>query len=134
IYPRFSITTKNEVITPTSVALDSAGNIYIVDQGQPKANCSSTSAAAILVFPPYNKKIPYTKPIRKIQGCHTLLNSPTDIKLNKDGLTYVADTTASGAGVIYVFPAGAGAGSSHDVPPQATYTSPGAVTGIGIIP
>ena len=85
------------MITPFSVALDTNANIYIVDQGKPKASCSSSQAPAILVFPPYNKKIPYTKPIRKIQGCDTMLNAPTDIKVNKDGLIYVADSTSSGS-------------------------------------
>ena len=75
------------------------------------------------------KKIPYTKPIRKIQGCNTLLNQPTDIKLNKVGIIYVADSTRSGSGIIYVFPAG----SNGNVAPT-NYTSRGAVTGLGIIP
>ena len=117
------------MITPTGVALDSSGNIYIVDQGRRGVSCSSPQAPAILVFPPYNKRIPYTKPIREIQGCKTLLNQPTDIKLNSAGVTYVADSTPGGKGVIYIFAAGA----SGNVPPT-NYTSPGAVTGIGIVP
>jgi hypothetical protein len=134
IFPRFSITAKNGVITPLSVALDTMGNIYIVDQGQQNAKCGSAQAPAILVFPPYNKKIPYTKPIRKIQGCNTLLHAPTDIKVNKDGVVYIADSTTTGAGIIYVFAAGVGGGKVHDVAPLKSYTSPGAVTGIGITP
>ncbi len=130
VYPRFTISAKNGVITPLSVALDSMGNIYIVDQGKPNAGCNSSQGPAILVFPPYNKKIPYTKPIRKIDGCNTKLNAPTDIKVNSDGLIYVADSTTSGAGVIYVFPAGA----NGNVAPPTTYTSRGAVTGIGLVP
>ncbi len=133
IYPRFTITAKNGVITPLSVALDSMGNIYIVDQGQRGASCHSPNGPAILVFPPYNKKIPYTKPIRKIHGCKTMLNAPTDIKVNSDGVIYVADSTASGAGVIYIFPAGAG-GPGNPSPAPTYYTSPGAVTGIGLVP
>ena len=117
------------MITPIGVALDSSGNIYIVDQGRRGANCKSSQAPAILVFPPYNKRIPYTKPIREIQGCKTMLNQPTDIKLNSAGVTYVADSTPAGKGVILIFPAGA-SGS----PTPTYYTSPGAVTGIGIIP
>jgi hypothetical protein len=115
------------------VALDSMGNIYIADQGKPSAKCSSKDAPAILVFPPYSKKIPYTKPIREIQGCNTKLHAPTDIKVNKDGVIYVADSTRTGAGVIYIFPAGSGGAGKHDVAPTY-YTSPGAVTGIGIVP
>lgn len=130
IYPRFSITAKNDVITPMSVALDASGNIYILDQGHPKASCSASNAPAILVFPPYNKKIPYTKPIRKVQGCKTLLLTPTDIKINKDGLIFVADETRAGKGIIYVYEAGAAGNQA----PMSNYTSPGAVTGLGIIP
>jgi hypothetical protein len=130
IYPRFTITTKNGVITPWSVALDSGANIYIVDRGRPNASCSSPDAPAILVFPPYNKKIPYTKPIRKIQGCNTKLYLPSDIKLNAKGLTYVADSTRSGAGIIYVFAAGLNGNKA----PMTYYNSPGAVTGLGIVP
>jgi hypothetical protein len=117
------------MITPIGVALDSSGNIYIVDQGRRGASCSSSEGPAILVFPPYNKRIPYTKPIREIQGCKTMLNQPTDIKLNSAGVIYVADSTPAGKGVILIFPAGA-SGS----PTPTYYTSPGAVTGIGIIP
>ncbi len=129
VFPRFTITAKNGVITPLGVALDPMGNIYIADQGKPNAGCNSTLGPAILVFPPYNKKIPYTKPIRKIHGCKTKLNAPTDVKVNSDGLIYVADSTTTGAGVIYIFAAGA---NGNAVPNN--YTSPGAVTGIGLVP
>jgi hypothetical protein len=117
------------VITPYGVALDSMGNIYIADQGKRNAGCTSPDGPAILVFPPYKKKIPYTKPIRKIHGCKTQLYAPTDVKVNSDGVIYVADSTQSGGGVIYVFPVGA----NGDVAPTY-YTSPGAVTGIGLVP
>jgi len=134
VYPRFSITAKNGVMTPYSVALDTSGNIYIVDQGKTGATCSVPpgEGPAILVFPPYNKKIPYTKPIHKIQGCNTQLLAPTDIKVNSSGMIYVADTTSSGAGIIYVFAPPSGA--SSDPTPFATYKSSGVVTGIGLVP
>ena len=130
IYPRFAITAKNGIMTPFSVALDSSANIYIADQGKPNAKCGSKQAPAIFVFPPYNKKIPFTTPIRTIQGCKTQLNAPTDIKVNSDGLIYIADSTPGGSGIILVFPAGA----NGNVAPSPYYKSPGAVTGIGIIP
>lgn len=132
VYPRFTISTQNGIITPSSVALDESSDIYIVDQGSPKANCHGTShnSPAIYVFPPYNKKIPFRKPIRTIQGCNTELNVPTDIKVNSDGYIYIADSTTTGKGIILVFaPAAKG-----NVAPANRYTSPGAVTGIGIIP
>jgi hypothetical protein len=138
VFPRFMITAKNGVITPLGVALDPMGNIYIADQGKPNAGCHSPEGPAILIFPPYNKKIPYTKPIRKINGCSTLLNAPTDVKVNSAGVIYVADSTPSGTGVIYVFPAEANGnvcptGPSGDVCPTY-YKSSGAVTGIGLVP
>ncbi len=130
IYPRFAITAKNGVVSPFSVAVDTLGYIYIVDQGRSKASCGSTSGPAILVFPPYNKKIPFTKPIRTIRGCKTMLNAPTDIKVNANGIIYVADSTAGGGGVILVYATTV----SGNQPPTSFYTSPGAVTGIGLVP
>jgi hypothetical protein len=130
VYPRFAITAKNGVQTPFSVAVDPSGNIYIVDQGLSKAKCGPTSGPAIFVFPPYNKKIPFTKPIRTIRGCHTELNAPTDIRVNKDGVIYVADSTKSGAGIILVYDTTV----SGNQAPTSSYTSPGAVTGIGLVP
>ncbi len=62
-----------------------------------------------------------------------MLNAPTDVKVNSDGVIYVADTMKSGAGVILIFPAGAGGTNNHDVTPT-TYNSPGVVTGIGLVP
>ncbi len=130
ISPRFTITAKNGVVAPFGVALDSMGNIYIADQGKPKAGCNKADGPAILVFPPYNKKIPYTTPIRRIHGCKTELIAPTDIKVNSDGLTYVADSTQSGSGIIYIFAAGANGNQA----PMSSYKSPGAVTGLGLVP
>lgn len=138
VYPRFTLTAKNGVRTPYGVAVDKSGNIYIVDRGKPGAPCKGSSnslseAPAILVFPPYNKKIPFTKPIRWIQGCNTMLVAPSDIKVNSAGVIYIADTTPSGSGVVLIFPAGAGGAHDHNQVPMM-YKSPGAVTGIGLVP
>ncbi|MGA8097885.1 MAG: hypothetical protein WB810_04395 [Candidatus Cybelea sp.] len=129
VFPRFAITAKNGVITPFGVALDTLGNIYIADRGKPNAGCQSKQGPAILVFPPYSKKIPYTNPIRTIQGCSTQLNAPSDIKVNAVGVIYVADSTPAGKGTVLIFPAGA----NGNVKPN-NYTSPGVITGIGLVP
>ena len=44
-----------------------------------------------------------------------MLNQPTDIKLNSAGVTYVADSTPAGKGVILIFPAGASGIADPDV-------------------
>jgi hypothetical protein len=133
ILPNFTLAAANEVIAPTGVALDTSGFIYIVDRGTPQAKCAAVTnnhSPAILVFPPFNKKIPYTKPIRKIQGCATLLNAPTDIKVDSTtGLIYVADSTTSGSGVIYFFPI-----TGHGNIAPMNYRSPGSVIGLGLVP
>ena len=67
--------------------------------------------------------------VGKIQGCKTMLNAPTDVKVNSDGVTYVADSTTAGKGVILIFLSGA----NGNVPPTF-YNSPGAITGIGLVP
>jgi len=125
--PQFTIAGgATGVTTPTSVAVDSAGNVYVSDQG----NVTLGVAPAILVFPPNLSGTVTSAPVRKISGAATLLFAPTDVKLDSTGKIYVADSTAAGAGVIYVF----AAGSTGNTAPSATFTSPGNAIGIGILP
>ncbi len=125
--PKFVIQgTRTGVTLPTSVALDSNGNIYISDQGNPHAGIQP----AILIFAPQTKGTIDSAPMRKISGPATKLNAPTDVKVNGNGDIFVADSTTSGSGVVYEFAASA----NGNVAPMETYTSPGAVTGIGLVP
>lgn len=127
IFPVATLGPQNGIITPVGIALDQSGNIYIADQGVRNAPCGSHEAPAILVFAPFSAKL--HKPIHKIQGCNTLLVAPTDVKVDSTGIIYVADSTKTGAGVIYLFPGG----QFGNVAPSM-FKSPGAVTGLGIVP
>ncbi|HEY1654345.1 MAG TPA: SBBP repeat-containing protein [Candidatus Tumulicola sp.] len=124
IIARITISGPNtHVVTPTSVTVDSDGNIYVSDEG----TLGSLHTASILVFaPPKNKGIVNVKPIRQIRGPNSLLTTPTDVKVDtKAGLIYVADS-----GEVLVFKIG----DNGDPAPQAIYKSPGAITGLGLVP
>jgi hypothetical protein len=129
VRPIFTIpsTKTTHVITPTGVAVDVAGNIYVADQGSPSGRCTNTStSAAVLEFakPPKGGVI-FPHPIRIIAGCNTKLRAPTDVKVDSSGLIYVADTNT-----IWIFSANA----NRNVAPLGWFTSPGAVTGLGVVP
>jgi hypothetical protein len=135
--PNFIITGPNTgVVTPTGIAVDASFNVYVSDQG----NVALGKKPSILVFHPTTHGIINLAPIRRICGPKTNLNAPTDVKLNTTGQIYVADSTKSGSGVLYVYAAagavkgGAPCSGSQNVAPTTTYTSPGAVTGIGLVP
>jgi sugar lactone lactonase YvrE len=135
--PAFVIQGPNTgVVTPTGIAVDANGYVYVSDQG----NIALGKKPAILVFLPDKRGNITTAPQRRICGSATLLNAPTDVKVSSTGLIYVADSTKTGSGVLYVYSAaGAVTGSAactgaQNVAPSITYTSPGAVTGIGLVP
>lgn len=114
---------------PTGIALDASGNIYVSDQA---SNVCGTTCPAILIFPASAAAGGYSgAPLKFIAGpANTKLFAPTDVKVDGSGNIYVADSTASGAGVIYVY----AAGSTGDVAPSKTLTSPGTVIGLGLTP
>lgn len=112
---------------PTGIALDSSANMYVSDQKTTFAGCSGSSGAVLVFAPSANGNV---APIRAICGTSTKLFAPTDVKVDSTGQIYVADSTAAGSGVIYVFAAGA----NGNVAPTSTFTSPGAVIGIGLTP
>ena len=106
--------------------MDAYDNVYVVDSGRPHVRCD----ASVLVFTHLHSGTQNVKPARRISGCSTKLKSPTDIKVDSSGLIYVADTTETGSGVIWIF----AAGTNGDKAPMGYYTSSGAVTGLGIVP
>jgi hypothetical protein len=119
---------------PTGIALDVSGKIFVSDQAS--KICSFTTGIcpagalttpAILIFPA-NANGPVTPTY--IAGSATKLYAPTDVKVDSAGKIYVADSTPSGAGVIYVFAAGA----TGNTAPAATLSSPGSVIGLALSP
>ncbi|MBV8435401.1 MAG: hypothetical protein JO029_14070 [Candidatus Eremiobacteraeota bacterium] len=132
IRPTFQIAgAKTHVITPTSVAVDVNGNVYISDQGASHAGCGSARGPAILIYArPHVRGLISTPPTRTIAGCTTKLKAPTDVKVDKNGLIYVADTSETGGGIVWIYAATAAGNAA----PMGYYTSPGAVTGIGVVP
>lgn len=112
---------------PTGIALDASGKIYVSDQASTICNPGGPTCPAILIFPSgANGAVAPAF----IAGAATNLFAPTDVKVDSSGKIYVADSTSSGAGVIYVF----SAGSTGNVAPAQTLTSPGSVIGLALSP
>jgi hypothetical protein len=103
------------LVNPTGVALDSAGNIYVSDAGNPSVRVFATGATG---------NVP---PIRVIAGASTGFVLPTDVKVDSTGQLYVAD---QGANKIFVFAPLA----SGNVAPMSTYPAIGSLVGIGLTP
>jgi hypothetical protein len=125
IKPTFTIAgPKTGLVTPTSVTVDTNGNVFVTDIGSPSG---PQCPASIFVFHPGGLRGNIDQaPLRKISGCATKLSQPTDIKVNATtSLLYVADGTQ-----ILVFKTTDGG----NVAPQAYYTSKGAITGLGLVP
>ncbi|MBV8491559.1 MAG: hypothetical protein JO199_13610, partial [Candidatus Eremiobacteraeota bacterium] len=127
IRPTFTFFGPNTgIVTPTGVDVDPSGNIYVSDEGQ----LGHQYEASILVFAKPkvkgNGNVLNVKPIRTIKGKNTQLTTPTDVKVNASaGLIYVADSKN-----VLVFSITANGNTA----PLMTYTSPGALTGLGIVP
>lgn len=107
------------LISPTSVILDAAGNIYVTD----------STLNAILVFAPSASG--NVAPVRTIAGAATKLNNPSDVLLDQSGNLLVTNTaTGNGTGSILIFPSTA----SGNVAPAQTIAAPGNLVGLALSP
>jgi hypothetical protein len=103
------------LVNPTSVALDSAGNVYVSDAGN----------ASIRVFA--KGSTGNVAPTRVISGAATDLTIPLDVRVDSTGMIYVSD---AGAQKILIFSATA----SGNVAPTVTLPVAAGVVGIGLSP
>ncbi|MDQ2681689.1 MAG: NHL repeat-containing protein [Candidatus Eremiobacteraeota bacterium] len=103
------------LVSPVGIAVDGAGNIYVVDAG--------AGNAGVRVFAP--KSNGNVAPTRTIN--YSGFVTPTDVKLDKSGNIYVADP---GAGKVFIFAAAA----SGNATPMAIIPASGNVVGLALAP
>lgn len=113
---------------PSGIALDSSGDLYVSDEG------NLTVKPAILIFPSGLTGTQNVAPTCKITGSNTTLFQPTDVAVDFSGDIYVADTTASGAGVVDVWSGISTSCGTANVAPTKVFTSPGIPVGLGVLP
>jgi sugar lactone lactonase YvrE len=113
-------------IAPSSIALDSSGNIYVADTGE----SFGEGPGSVFVYPPVGSStgLPNESPIATITGFNTGLVTPIGIAVDSSHNIYVVDDGMKYSIIsppsVYVF----SAGSYGDVPPIATIS--GSNTGV----
>ena len=124
IAPVATLGSASKIGQPTGIALDTSGKIYVSDLA---STVCTPACPAILIFPAGSNAgaMPTF-----LAGPATKLVSPTDVKVDSSGKIYVADSTAGGTGVIYIYAAGA----TGNTAPMVTLTSPGVATGLALSP
>ena len=103
-----STTMTTGLESPTGIALDSSGNIYVADVG---IGGSTVFPPSVFVYPAGSNG--NAAPTATISGSNTGLESPAGIALDSSGNIYVADGDADS---VFVYPAG----STGNVSPTAT--------------
>jgi hypothetical protein len=129
VFPTTTITSTS-FVTPTGIGLDSKGNIYVADAGNPRAG----KAPAILVFnAPFAANVNNAPqplvPFATITS--TALVMPVDVKVDSGGTIYVID---QGSGLdqskLLIFPPN----SNGSVSPTAISLPHGTASGLALSP
>ena len=98
------------IASPSAIALDHSGNIYVANQGPVTCSgcaCFPAGPGSITAYPPaaYGNE----RPITTISGANTQLAYPTGIAVDRGGNIYVLNSGGFGAGACF----GAGFGSTY---------------------
>ncbi|HEY9085054.1 MAG TPA: hypothetical protein VIN40_03820 [Candidatus Tyrphobacter sp.] len=118
---------------PSDIALDANADLLVSDEG----SISPPVAPSILIFSAAEVSGGGTlnvAPSCKLSGNLTKLFAPTGVAVDTSGNIYVADTTATGAGMVYVFDNISVTCGTANVAPTKTFTSPGVPIGLGLVP